>query len=208
MADNDILCKGINRRWQQAFNLLYQWQQSEQMISQVTLESLKAQLQFYGDPPFHFIDRCAERYSSLDSGAIVKEELRAETEAIHRLAFSFAAHKEAMNLARDVAMRRLWSIAEQQFYGEHREVMTKGYIVHVYNSTYVEPVQFREERSSEIPTAELVSRLRYLDPYLMEGVDHFTQQILRHGTVERLRMPAQRRLPVDDDYLYGDIRLN
>lgn len=208
MADNDILCRGVGRIWQQAFNLLYQWEQSEQMIGQATLQSLKDQLKLYGDPPLHFIDRCAERYAELTPLFIGRDELSIEVQRIHRLAFGFAAHKEAMNLARDVAIRRLNDIGQRQPRGEHREVMTQDYVVRVYNATYEDPVRYREEKSSEIPTTELVARLRVLKPYIMEGVDYFTEQILRNNSVERLRMPPHHRLPVDDDYLYDGIRLN
>lgn len=209
MSDNDFLCRGIGRAWHGAFTLLYEWQQSETWIARATLQALKTQLQRFGNPPLWYLDSTASRFAELSSPlAQGAADWEREHDAIVRQTRDYRGHKRAMNLAQHVACLRLENIRHRRHLDNHREDMTRGYVERVYDAMYVAPVTQREPMSERLPPDIVTARLNALHPYVSEGIDNFTGQLLDRGDVEKLRMPRQRRQPVDDNYLYENIGLN
>lgn len=204
MSDNDNL-QFLNRRWSNPFRQLVQWKMSSDNIGHVTLQALKRQVQAFGNPPLWYLFANADRFDSL---AVLNWEQSVqwnlEFDWLNR---SFDGNKRGLDLARNTSIRRLQDLKCHTARREHRPAMTKDYLENVYVSMYEAPIE-REEYPDGVRRTEVLLRLGMIRPYILDGIDYFTLQLVRHCDVNRLSLKPRCKLPVDSAYLDENIRRN
>lgn len=211
MVDHVTLSTGLGHGWNLCFGQLCDWKLDEAAILAATLKALKRQLKKFGNNPIQLITRVyMESFAWLptplfDHAINVAKEI--ERVEIH--ARDLRGNKRGMGIAQQVCVRRIYSLGNSGFVNsDHHFGLTRAYVGDVYASEYEGRISAGKVKlPSEVTQAELESRLCLLRPQLESGFDSFAYQLVKHGNVEKLRMPPIGEKVADADYLNEDIRL-
>lgn len=211
MPDNDLLCKGVSRKWGKPFTQLVQWSLDRNAIGRNTLLALKNELMYLGNPPIYHLRDQANRFASLSNGFLADNSSYIhELEHIRRNARIHGGNKRGMNLAQQSTSERLSALQSDPGLSDHFYPMTRCYVEKVFVACYEAPVM----RNAEISDELVNSRLNEIRPIVELGIDKYAHQLVRFLDVGKLRLPrgiSSPKLASSDEidsYLSESIRMN
>jgi hypothetical protein len=72
-VDNDLVCAGLTKHWQKPYAQVHQAQLSPDIVTQSILNSLRDQLQQFGNHPNKFIGHSADEFHTIAGAPLFRQ---------------------------------------------------------------------------------------------------------------------------------------
>lgn len=199
MPDGDILHPDLSPRFRQLASQVCEGELPEDNLVRKALESLKKEVEFFGDEPLHLIARLKALFEDLFLRLKRGEAINwaHERREIKRQQQYISGHQRALGLVIRAGEEQLGALEKYHHYyltdPDYRQSLTKQYLMNVYDAQFAAPLAAPLRPYPRQTEPEMVrQKLSAMRPDVFGRLESYVDQIIQHGTVQGLRRPPSR----------------
>ncbi len=199
MPDGDIIHSTLSPRYYGLYEQVCEGHYDEDALAREALKCLKKDVKDFGDGPIRLIEQEAATFehiaTQLQQGKNV--DWAHERRKIKGLAQGADGEKRALAYVIKACEQQLRDLQVEQHYGIHSSHflvdITRRYLLNIYDAHFAGKVEQSRQHYNQADRHYVLTRLAYMRPSIIKGLEYLAEQIGRRNGVHVLRLPPRPR---------------
>ncbi len=193
MPDGDIIHPNINRRFQNVYVQLCEghWEPAE--LGYEMLRPLKGQIKEYGNSPI----KLGQRFISIILNFRHNLDLAGCFKQIEKLSINpeMNSSPRGRDLMKSAAKKLLIEIENGKSMDDIESNLYENYISMIFDKDFESRIPATPEHHANATYPEIKITMAEIRPHLENGIHIFTNQLIKHQDVSKLRRPIRKKMP-------------